>query len=672
MLAIQAPYSNYFDLDGSPLTDGEIFFGQPSQNPETAPITVYWDSALTQPASQPLETLNGYIVRNGTPAQIYSLSNCSVTVRNAKGAIVYTSAILPSFDTSAPRVVSSIAALRQLPKTGSANVNVTGYYVAGDRGGGSYYYDASDTASSDNGGTVIVGTDGGRWKLASTQPVTIRQFGAKGDGTTNDTTAAQSFLTAIRGKHGFIQDGTYICGTLTISSGTTLIGYSRLNTIIKANAALSVSQPLLINATISGTVDTYPDTDISIYGITFDGSNTSSRTVELVSFIKTRRVVFDRCCVRNVSYIGLAFGGSREMRIRDTNFSATGNPIVTSEGGPALWFGNAGDGSASVDGLVQGCSFSSLEWAGIYGSANRLKIIGNDFNGVKEAAIFTGANTEIVIKGNTIDGVTKKYISGSGIETGGSYVNISGNVIKNVANCNIALTDTQQVTISGNTLSECRQDSTSFPQGSGIGVVTTQTAPNQPAYINVSGNTFTSFGSNPYSFFTIGGAGDAGIDILVEGNDAGGNTFSSGKAFKVEGKWGGNCIHRNNIGAADSDPVVGTFQTNGSTGSQSITGIGFKPRRLELLATTNTATAIQQCNAVVDASGNCGKHSIASSGGVSFGGPATTINTTCISVPNSSGVAQVAATFTSYDDDGFTINITTATTQAIVRYVAYP
>jgi len=75
-------------------------------------------------------------------------------------------------------VVDSIAELRALRKTDPATrAVVTGYRAAGDGGGGSYCLDAADTTSTDNGGTVIVASDGGRWKLAQTDCITLRQFG---------------------------------------------------------------------------------------------------------------------------------------------------------------------------------------------------------------------------------------------------------------------------------------------------------------------------------------------------------------------------------------------------------------------------------------------------------------------------------------------------------------
>lgn len=72
MLPVEQPFKTYIGLDGKPLDGGYIYFGQPGQNPITAPVTVYWDAAGTQPAFQPLRTINGYIVNKaGAPANIF-------------------------------------------------------------------------------------------------------------------------------------------------------------------------------------------------------------------------------------------------------------------------------------------------------------------------------------------------------------------------------------------------------------------------------------------------------------------------------------------------------------------------------------------------------------------------------------------------------------------------
>lgn len=109
------------------------------------------------------------------------------------------------------RTVDSIAALRLLSGARNQRAFVLGYYANGDGGGGAYFLDTTDTTSADNGGTIIVGGDGGRWKLCGSALVTIRQFGAKGDGVTNDTSAIQAGLNWAIGvnRQLFAPAGTY-------------------------------------------------------------------------------------------------------------------------------------------------------------------------------------------------------------------------------------------------------------------------------------------------------------------------------------------------------------------------------------------------------------------------------------------------------------------------------
>jgi len=65
----------------------------------------------------------------------------------------------------ASQTVNTLAELRALVKTSpSAYASVLGGTAVGDGGGGTYRFDPTDTTSADNGRTVIVGTDGGRWK----------------------------------------------------------------------------------------------------------------------------------------------------------------------------------------------------------------------------------------------------------------------------------------------------------------------------------------------------------------------------------------------------------------------------------------------------------------------------------------------------------------------------
>lgn len=242
MLPIESAFEFYADLDGKPLDNGYIYFGQVNQNPVTAPVTVYWDAAGTQPAAQPLRVMNGYIVRSGTPANVFASDTYSQLVLNKQRQQVYyapdSSAYSvinnlgasngASFIGGGIQTVSNYAALRLLLKTSPSKfAYVLGANAAGDSGGGAYYYDASDVTSADNGGTIIVAADGGRWKMAPDGVVMAQHFGVKGDNFTDNYAPIQAYVTwALAAGHPIVfGEGSCLCSGRVTGSGKPVAMY---------------------------------------------------------------------------------------------------------------------------------------------------------------------------------------------------------------------------------------------------------------------------------------------------------------------------------------------------------------------------------------------------------------------------------------------------------------
>lgn len=189
MLAATGPLPFFPDLLGLPLQGGSLFFGVPGQNPETNPATVYWDSAGTQPAAQPIKTMNGYASRNGTPATVFVSGDYSLTVRNAAGMMVYYTASSVDSSNSASLQAQIINISNSTdPTKGSALV---GFLQAG------------------------AGAVGRTAQSKMREIATPYDFGAKGDGVTADQAAFTSLATAF--AKGRVPAGTY-----RISANTTL------------------------------------------------------------------------------------------------------------------------------------------------------------------------------------------------------------------------------------------------------------------------------------------------------------------------------------------------------------------------------------------------------------------------------------------------------------------
>jgi hypothetical protein len=168
MLPIESAFKVYADLNGNPLDDGYIYFGMPNQNPITAPVTVYWDPAGTQPAAQPLRTQNGYIIRSGTPANVFYSGTYSQIVNDKNGLQIYYARNSDDYSIS-NSLTSFITSLAS-----SVGSSLVGFIQSGV-------------------GAVL------RTVQAELRDrVTVKQFGAVGDGVTDDTASVPN-ASVVRG-----------------------------------------------------------------------------------------------------------------------------------------------------------------------------------------------------------------------------------------------------------------------------------------------------------------------------------------------------------------------------------------------------------------------------------------------------------------------------------------
>ena len=88
-ISISPVFPTFSDTTGAPLESGYIYIGTAGTSAETNQVSVYWDDALTIPASQPIRTIGGYPVYNGSPAVVYVDGDYSITVKNKQQSLVY-------------------------------------------------------------------------------------------------------------------------------------------------------------------------------------------------------------------------------------------------------------------------------------------------------------------------------------------------------------------------------------------------------------------------------------------------------------------------------------------------------------------------------------------------------------------------------------------------------
>lgn len=166
--SVNPPYPIFTDTDGQPLEGGYIWIGTPGNDPQAFPKNAYWDDALTAPAAQPIRTVGGYPMRSGARAIIYTDGDHSIRVQNKNGTSIYSA----------------------LESTQRFSFDQIGS-------------DFSNTADITKGDALIGVKQPGAGAVARTQHdknaeyVSVRDFGAIGDGITDDTAALSAAAAAL-------------------------------------------------------------------------------------------------------------------------------------------------------------------------------------------------------------------------------------------------------------------------------------------------------------------------------------------------------------------------------------------------------------------------------------------------------------------------------------------
>lgn len=246
---ISSPYASFADTDGSPLNAGYVYIGTANLNPETNPLSIYWDSGLTIPAAQPLRTSNGFIVRNGTPAAVYVASDFSINVRNSSGALLYTSSTNPN--------VSGIATILG-DLANSSNVSKGDALVAMKQ--------------------PVVGAVARTVHDKLAEIVSIQDFGGVGDNSTDNTAAFNLAIAymAATGYDVFIPPGIYLTDPITINAQSysiqsSFIGVDKERSIIKRRTTGASAF-----VTFGGLASTSFQVGIALKNLTLDGGATTN------------------------------------------------------------------------------------------------------------------------------------------------------------------------------------------------------------------------------------------------------------------------------------------------------------------------------------------------------------------------------------------------------------
>jgi len=232
-LSVNPPFPIFFDIDGQPLDAGYIYLGVANQDTEANPIQAYWDAALTVAATQPIRTRGGFPVNAGVPARVYVNSDFSIVVKNRNGFQVFSS------PTCTDRFNDAVVQV-----------------------------DSSDVTFLQAGTGAVTRTAQAKMR----DVVSVKDFGAVGDGVVDDTAAIQAAIDAMPNGSAlsFVGNATYkvtapivvppnLTGCVFLGNGATIRAYHNGDGLVMIATNQNFSRHKVYDLTIKGPNVSYPN-----------------------------------------------------------------------------------------------------------------------------------------------------------------------------------------------------------------------------------------------------------------------------------------------------------------------------------------------------------------------------------------------------------------------------
>jgi len=362
--------------------------------------------------------------------------------------------------------------------------------------------------------------------------VSVKDFGAVGDGVTDNTVAFQAAVTAAAGGKLELQEGTYLIGKVTLPSSIIIEGKG-VGTIIKLVAGHD--DHLLTAASASG---------ITLKNLTLDGNKANqtagaaSRGLYLLdsSDIRLVDVIVQNCADHGVhASVGATTDPlSDSVRIWTTRCKFLTNGTIGAAGGSGLAV--SGDYLWATDCYSEGNLLSGFKFTGSHVSAKGCHAIDNDAGGfttgfdsvTEEGSIHVYEACYALNNGDGTNG-------GDGFRHQGQVDRIIhrdcfavGNKWSGISLVANSTTKPTNVDIYGGSLLNNGQSFTpaATVAGSGLSVLSTSTTPNIPSYVRLHGVTITDDQGFPTQ--TYGVEIQDGSDVYIgEGCRLAGNLTSS-------------------------------------------------------------------------------------------------------------------------------------------------
>jgi hypothetical protein len=311
------------------------------------------------------------------------------------GAVIYVDTIadLQALDTSA--------------LVDGQQVQVKEYHAGTGVGGGEFYWDAA-SEDADNGG-VVFEVDGvviGRWKRRFNGNLTVQQFGATGNGVSDDAPAIQAAFDS-GARTVIFPRGNYILDSSQASDSVISIS-SRVEIIGEFGSQLSYTQNIPnTHDILKYNPQTLADEGVFIEGLwVIDRDGSGGRNVfysKLTSSTGIKKLRIHRCLFRST--------GQRAIRIDNDDVDLNPNglflsTITESEINGGIYLRKLGDSCSITDNVItgpnQGIFVSHLQESDPSGSSACLEISRNNITS-DLGAIFVTNGRQYLIQQNNIE-----------------------------------------------------------------------------------------------------------------------------------------------------------------------------------------------------------------------------------------------------------------------------
>ncbi|AUI67138.1 phage tail protein [Glaesserella australis] len=328
----------------------------------------------------------------------------------------------------------SVAELRTIrPTEHGQRILVDSYYENGTTGGGEFVADLKDMITPDNGGScIVVDNNAGRWKrVIKNGYVSVTDFGAMGDGSSDDTTS----LNAAHRSHNnvYYPQGVYkITNPLLLKSNTNINGAGVGLTIIKHG----VSHAFKNSAYKTGG----GEKNITIKNISFDAE---SKFDGGISMVGVSDILIDNCEFGYIKpegvTVGIGIGGlSNNITVSNCNFDVQDYGIV---------FDSTSENKVIENIRIRGNKIRTVWGSGISLSRNikRVVVANNNISvvspdntigiGIKiwQGSSKNVAPEDIIISGNTFLGTqNRQNIQAVSVANWSSNIQVSNNTFREV------------------------------------------------------------------------------------------------------------------------------------------------------------------------------------------------------------------------------------------------